>query len=244
MRIVIILVIIFFSSDAYSQIGVSAKYLNSNTRGWNDFIENSSEGETFMQNGMEFGLNYWFRLKNQRIEFLPEVIYSKRSQEEFLPQLDINESARMTTIGINTNVQIYPLDFYNDCNCPTFSKDGNVITKGFYWLISPGIAQVSKELMYLNSDISGGEIETLESSSRIITHIGIGAGLDIGIADLFTISPFAVYDLSFGHQWNELAEPLASTGTNELDTNISSLNFGLRLMFRPDYVKQNRGFRR
>lgn len=234
MRLLFTSTLLFFSSLVLGQIGISAKYLNSNTRDWKNVITNTTGSENFLDTGLEFGINYWFRLKNHRIEFLPEIVYSKRSQDDFALSQSYF-SAKMNSIGINTNIQIYPLDFSNDCNCPTFSKDGNLISKGFYWLISPGLAQTSKEMVVLRSDVTGVSTETIKSDNNIVAHIGLGAGLDIGIADLFTISPFAIYDFSFGHKWEELGN---------IKTSITSLNFGLRLMFRPDYVKQNRGLRR
>ena len=140
------------------------------------------------------------------------------------------------------NVHIYPLDFFNDCNCPTFSKDGNVITKGFYWVIAPGVSLNQKKTIY---ETSGGSTSGTDNR-QLNFHAGVGAGLDIGIADIFTISPFVIYRMGFGHEWNDLyiAFNRGEVSTLDTKTSLKQLNFGLRLMFRPDYVKQNRGYRR
>ena len=67
------------SISMQAQFGASVKYQSNSFDKWDDFLatESGSE-ESIIGNSLEIGLNYWFRLKNQRIEFLPELYYAKR----------------------------------------------------------------------------------------------------------------------------------------------------------------------
>ncbi len=237
--------VVFFCFAGFmlsAQVGLSVKYQSNNSKEWNSIYENeSNSNDKFISSALEYGVNYWFRLKNQRIEFLPEITYSKLSSDNLSNQQLISK-AEKTTIGINLNVQIYPLDFFNDCNCPTFSKDGNILSKGFYWLLSPGLTRNSKNLFHDLPGQGSPDIIEAKSENQITAHIGIGLGLDIGVADIFTISPFALYNLSFGHEWSELNTTygVSENETYATSSNLSQFNIGIRLMFRPDYVNQQR----
>ena len=238
----IIFCLILAGSTLQAQFGASIKYQTNSFDKWDDFLaEESGASDKIIGSSYEFGLNYWFRLKNQRIEFLPEIYYAKRITDHRALPTTLQES-NWTSAGFNMNVHIYPLDFFNDCNCPTFSKDGNTISKGFYWILSPGISLNQKKTIYERPTGSVGGTDNRQWNAQF----GFGAGLDIGVADIFTISPFVMYRLGFGHEWNDLYIALDRAEVSTLDTNttLKQLNFGLRLMFRPDYVKQNRGFRR
>lgn len=237
------LLFMLLSIGLQAQLGVSVKYQNNNSKNWNDIYQlESGTDNSFLSSSIEYGLNYWLRLKNQRIEFLPELTYGKMDATSFDASQDIYQ-AELTRIGLNVNVQIYPLDFFNDCNCPTFSKDGNFVTKGFYWLVAPGVTSNAKKISYTVIESGGEARKTASSDSNITPHIGVGMGLDIGVADIFTISPFLMYNLSFGHDWPELYNvyPVRPDETADTSSNISAFNVGLRLIFRPDYVKEKRG---
>ena len=226
-----ILCFIGLQSSAFSQFGVSARFLNNSNSQW-DSIYQIANGEdaSLFSSGIEIGVNYWFRLKNQRIEFLPEITYGKSSSEG-LDNLSNNISLERTTLAFNTNIQIYPLDFEGDCDCPTFSKDGDLISKGFYWLINPSIVRHT-----LSSTVAPTSSIVVEDQSVTSFRVGLGAGLDIGVADFLTVSPFAQYSLNFGNDWPQLTQALALTETAaNTSTNINQLHIGMRLIFRPDY---------
>ena len=171
--ILISLLFMSFISVCDAQIAVSGRYLSNSAT----ILGGVSGGEIDVTaGGYELGVGYWFRLQNKRLEFTPEISYGASSFDQF----DI------TTIGFNWNALIYPLDFHSDCNaCPTFSKEGGLIKKGFYWLVSPG-------LIFANSDFGAN----LDTESKLTYRIGVGAGLDIGVTNLLTVSPFAMYNIT------------------------------------------------
>lgn len=222
------------SADA--QFGVTTRYQFNTNKIWNDIYNDAVGGNTkIMSSGLEYGLNYWFRLKNQRIEFLPEIFYSRVSDNNFIGSQPLIKATR-DNLGFALNTQIYPLDFNNDCNCPTFSKTGSFFTKGFYWLVSPGVSLSKTTTVYRLNGTSTGD----NPDNYLALRLGLGAGLDFGIIDVLTLSPYILYDVSFGHEWDTLAEVYDLSPETETTANISQLQFGLRLMFRPDYVRKNR----
>lgn len=69
------------------------------------------------------------------------------------------------------------MDLYGDCMCPTFSRKGQVIQKGFF--IEAG---------------AGGYYHTLEATVEKTSGgsflARIGAGVDIGLSRRLTITPW------------------------------------------------------
>jgi len=228
MKNLLLVTLICLSANVISaQFGISARYQSNNVSKWNDQFSNEdwTDGKLF-ESSLAFGVNYWFRLKNKRIEFLPEVTYMNVDERDFrgtgAPDIG-NFPSELTTFAFNSNIQIYPLDFDGDCNCPTFGKDGSLIKKGFYWIINPGVSYNVVSIDPFEGD-----------HSSIIPRIGIGAGLDIGVQKYITISPFAMFNKDFGLSTDTSILPVyESTGRN-------SFTAGLRILFRPDYVKTNR----
>ena len=215
------------NSDLSSQIGVTLGY--NLHQGADDWDANMESDEKVKADGIMLNLDYWFRLKNYRVEFLPEVGFVIGEQEV---THSINEAI---TTSYNQyhfffNTSIYPLDFEGDCNCPTFGKDGSFFQKGFYLQLSPGITYLSAKTEYILSQNS-------YEDSALHLVIGIGAGLDIGLNDYITITPLLRYVLGFGATWNGLQFEGSDPITTE--SNTRDLQTGLRLTYRLDY-KQSR----
>ena len=135
-----------------AQFGISAKYQSNNTSDWDDAYEGIMDIEG---TSIEYGLNYWFRLKNQRVEFLPEVTYASLTNNfnNSGTSIEISQHKR-TSIGVGVNTHIYPLDFAGDCDCPTFSKDGNLVSKGFHWIVNTAIINHNVENTFANPVLS------------------------------------------------------------------------------------------
>ena len=232
LRILIILALSLSGFSLYSQFGLSARIQNSTNKAWNETFRNETglQGD-LMNRSYEFGVNYWFRMKNYRLEFLPELSYATARTEIDAQNLDLTAHTRKS-YNFNLNMQLYPLDFYGDCDCPTFSKDGNMVSKGFYWLLSPGISRHT-----LGSEFSSQSGMSVDDASITSFRIGIGAGVDIGLTNLFTVSPFIQYSMNFGNSWPEqfTAYGIANPENDNNSSNINQWHFGARLIFRPDY---------
>lgn len=199
MRIVLICLITIVSTSLYGQFGFAANYNMS-----------KSPDTDYSFNNVEVAANYWFRLKNKRVEFLPEVFYGLGSSYN----ADSLSSVDRSYFGLRFNSHFYLFDFVNDCDCPTFSKQGPTFTKGIYFNLSPGV---------MFSTLT----EDLGTDTKIVPWIGAGMGYDIGINDLVTVSPFYLYSYSFKHAYDNT------------DIALQSHQFGVRLILRPDYMRKN-----
>ena len=223
---------LFFGNAVNAQFGISARYQSNTNSQWDALYQNvGNTNDKLFSTSLEFGVNYWFRLKENRIEFLPEITYALANTNLNNESLEVIDHKRRS-YNFNMNIQIYPLDFKGDCNCPTFSKDGNIISKGFYWLLSPGIS-----FHKLSSTFP--DDSTVSASDQSITsfRVGIGAGLDIGLTDIITVSPFAMYSQNFSNNWPSQYYAYDINTTEPFD-NISKIkqwHIGIRLIFRPDY---------
>lgn len=149
--------------------------------GYNIFEESKIEKFLAPSNSMHYSLgpSYWFRLRSKRIEFNPAVVFDYNKSE--FSKNDINEGTLSEyNITFSLPILIYPLDFGNDCNCPTFNKSGQFFEKGFYFLIYPAIPYSSKK-------IEGIDLPYLKTYTSF--QLGLGAGVDIGINKKWTLSP-------------------------------------------------------
>jgi len=229
--ILLTLTMILITTDASGQFGLRAKYNTNNYAGWNNFVEavsNVSNDKLFASN-LEFGADYWFRLKDYRVEFLPEAFVGLKSSSTLENGAINNE---FSYVGINFNTQLYLFDLKGDCDCPTFSKQGPTIEKGLFFNIAPG-------LIYGATSYSDASTVDPLTNNNINFRIGVGVGFDIGISDLFTITPMVNYNIAPGITYNAL-EQVASPAIidhNGIKSELSQLQFALRLGFRPDYAK-------
>ena len=225
---------IFTYLGANAQFSASAKYSLNSYPDWTEIIESSNIPLSFIDDGYEYGISYWFRLKNYRVEFLPELSLQNLSSVDMQGQ-PYNFEKQSYYLTFNT--QIYTLDIDGDCNCPTWGKDGSFIQKGFFVGINPGIGY--HKLDVIDKEIAAGS----KSVNKIAFRMGVSTGLDIGITKWITLSPFIGLNYTPSLGWDSLAN-LASFGEIPVavdQSKIWEIQPGIRLMFRPDYLKEQRG---
>jgi hypothetical protein len=233
----LILTIIFSASPLISQYGVRLKYNQSNYDDWTNGLKTRyPHDQEMFRSGYEVGVDYWFRLKKYRLEFLPEIMagYSVTNYDE--------SQVKNTTLqrfGLNFHSQIYALDLEGDCNCPTFSKEGPSINKGFFLHLTPGIEMHKADI---TMDPISSFAFTPSKTTQILGKIGIGLGLDLGLSDLFTLTPMISYYYFSNAKWDNFAlasnpvgfVPIIAEGTP------TQLQFTMRLGIRSDYGKKGR----
>lgn len=188
----LLITLLMISSQLVSaQIGIKGTFNFNDAPDWILVDEfNNNQETTLINNGFSFGVDYWFRLPDQRVEFLPElnfyrsetIINSKRTIE-----------ARFYSFFLNTN--LYFLDFLSDCDCPTFSKQGDALDNGLFIQVTPGMSIIQQEI---NLD------EDIYSSESYAFSIGAALGLDLGISDFFTITPMMGVRYYPSATWDEL----------------------------------------
>lgn len=229
------LTLLFFSIcisfPAFGQFSIQAGYLNMAPNDWEQVTE-----EDFHKSGYTVGLEYWFRLKNYRLEFYPGVWFNYRSPQtiEAIWQTDVYETKFESNYwSLQFATTFYPLDFEGDCNCPTFSKQGNLIKKGFFIQIVPELG-----IFNANTHTNSHLVETNTEGQNVYFAIGAGAGLDIGITDLLTITP--IFKLSYypSVSW----ENGGFLGQELGNTSFLGKQLGLRISLRPDYLRQTGRF--
>jgi len=201
---------VFWGQLLSAQIGLSISYKWMQAPNWGDYHKNELGDNPYPLADWNFGIDYCFRLKNKRVEFLPEASFVK--QEYFFD----NGWAKYSFYNLALNVNLYPFDFDGDCNCPTWSKDGDSFSKGFFIQLSPGIS-------WLKNDFKNGPL-ILIIDDRFAFFIRAGIGLDIGVTDFLTISPIARFSFTPGVDWPAPVKSLRSS--------IFQTELGVRLGFR------------
>jgi hypothetical protein len=163
----------------YSQLGLQFQYhLPSSVAGTNEVP--SPEVSQMLSTG----LVYTFRNKNFRLEVVPGLFYLQ-PRALGIGQPGQNGSGFMGGVDLRA----YPMDFEGDCMCPTFSRRGDVFQKGFFVELGGGYYQMQIPF----DDV---DLETNQFFARI------GAGLDIGIARKWTLTPgLRIQYMNQLHSW-------------------------------------------
>jgi len=211
---------------SYGQFGVNVKYLLGQSE--------TLEAYRHSQDGIHVSLEYGFRLKEKRLEFHPGLGYRFTFYNEGNYTLEDELFGYFNAIDLDLNTSIYPFDFAGDCDCPTFSKDGNIIKKGFFLEVSPGLA-------YQTFHRQDAAFEGLEgilpaASSNLAFKISVGAGLDIGLSEQFTLTPLFSWTKISNEKW----EYIDDKGMDAILEDQTYLGAGLRLAYKPDPKRRRR----
>ena len=186
------------------------------------------------QDGIQASLEYGFRLKQKRVEFHPGLGYRFTLDK---PNLE----GTMHSFDLDFNTAIYPFDFAGDCDCPTWSKDGALIKKGFFIEVSPGIAYQTLQRNYILSDYIPAELEPTDiSSSNMLWKLGAGVGLDIGITEQLTLTPMFTITMLADAEWEGLVREAYTQPTKIEMDDFSYLGAGIRLAYKPDPKRRRR----
>jgi len=78
--IIFVLSFFLFINNTSAQYGINASYNTFSASGWENLIQDSGlEGAAPIESGFGIGIDRWFRLKNARVEFFPELNYARYS---------------------------------------------------------------------------------------------------------------------------------------------------------------------
>ncbi|PHI19938.1 hypothetical protein CEQ90_10330 [Lewinellaceae bacterium SD302] len=213
-----------------AQFGVSGFYKVSQ----DDVVTEEYPDGNFFGNGYEVAADYWFRLPNKRIEFLPTVFYGRYEKEyEIRRAVDSQVfpvEANLSEFGFQLKTNFYIFDFGTDCDCPTWGKQGPALHKGFFLQLAPGISRLTNSFTIQDEEL----FERRTGSTNFI--LGVGAGIDFGISNLITITPQVSYRHRFGES-DLYSSDYDNTGLISLDYFTEQQHnflFGLRLGIRLD----------
>lgn len=221
------LILILCPIVSYGQFSVNVKYLFGQSELLDEF--------RFSQDGLYAAVEYGFRLKQKRLEFHPALGYRFTFFNDhggnYVPGDDYGY---YNSIDLDFNTSIYPFDFAGDCDCPTWRKEGNLIKKGFFLEISPGIAYQTFHLEDWYEE--GYEGSLPNSSSELLFKASFGAGLDIGISEEFTITPLFSWTMLSNARWKSFED----IDFPEVFDDQSYLGTGLRFAYKPDPKRRRR----
>lgn len=143
----------------------------------------------FPLTGFGAAIDYTFRLANVRIEFFPELTYAQTDSKNTEVSNYDAPHLRDMFFAFNFNTRAYLFDIEGDCDCPVWSKDGNVLKKGFWLELSPGVSYHNYEYFNVEQGIRIMPRPSTEDNF-IALGLGLGAGLDIGISEHITLTPY------------------------------------------------------
>jgi len=231
---IIFFALVFIGQSVSGQIGIRTKYLkNGIDDNQTNFISKVGSIDDALSTGYGLGIDFWFRLKTKRVEFLPElgINYSQTSFETEITQYSLDYNY----LYFNLNTRIYPMDFEGDCDCPTFSNQSTLIKKGFYFELSPGVGYYTSHYDSSLPTVSNPEGETNTATVDAFSYkIGVAVGLDIGLSNLLTINPYAMYNYHFGREYDIPVGKLSTLIDSNSGNIMSQLELGLRFAIRFD----------
>ena len=231
---IILFALVFIGQSVYGQIGIRTKYLkNGIDDDQTNFISKVGSIDDALSTGYGLGIDFWIMLKTKRVEFLPElgINYSQTSFETEITQYSLDYNY----LYFNLNTRIYPMDFEGDCDCPTFSNQSTLIKKGFYFELSPGVGYYTTHYDSSLPTVSNPEGETNTATLDAFSYkIGVAVGLDIGLSNLLTINPYAMYNYHFGREYDIPVGKLSTLIESNSGNIMSQLELGLRFAIRFD----------
>lgn len=212
---VAIVCFVFFQHVVHAQLGIGVFYnrITPNTPSYPSLSYNMDD-----MIGVE--VDWWFRLKKYRLEFLPTIYFQSDIITKGTKQNHVNNYST----GIIWKNVLYPFDFLDDCDCPNFSKGQFDIKKSFFVLFNIGAGYDDMPLFQI-------EDFKLEKSQGWHWIAGMGLGFDIGISDFYTISPYIAYQFTQSKNWHFTKD----SRKLHIKSPLSGLVVGVRQSFRFDY---------
>lgn len=210
----------FTSIGNYAQVGIKSQYSMNNFSDWNNWARNNTQIDEFFSSMVEFGLDYGISFSQVRLKLHPYLSYGQgttqiRNSTEYL---------NLRQYGLGLDFRYYPMDDSDNCNCPTFSKQGDFLQKSFFVLLTLGVRKYKLDTA----------LESVPEDSGIAYQIAVGAGLDFGFSDFFTLTPFT--QLAYGGGYNYSTLQSAYDVPNDFKSSVVQTVLGVRMGFRFEYL--------
>jgi len=183
------------ATTTHAQLGVSLSTSFNDANDWNKhffdqhyFLEEKSK---MFETSYEINLGYLFHLPNYRIDFYPNLGYSRAQNSSYYylasPSENYLADFNFHQYNISLMTKIYPLDFKSKNQATVIKSNNNVLKKGLFLIFNPSISIINMGFSYElpNANISQNTYQTY--------RLGYGIGFDFGIHKNLTISPFAMW---------------------------------------------------
>ncbi|MBK7096280.1 MAG: hypothetical protein IPH57_15000 [Saprospiraceae bacterium] len=197
-----ILILVWFSvflfiNTAKTQVGVDLIVSQQKFINWNDVISDyATEEYHFLRFNYGAGINYWFRLKEYRVEFTPGIYYLYSDFKFDNP--DCSYIYHSHTAGMEFDANIYPFELRKksyEKDCPSFSTRGEYFPKSFFIQVSPGMSGSYRNITqkYIRKFDLAGKLD-------------FGFGLDMKLSQRIIIAPIIKYGFTFANDWKGFSE--------------------------------------
>lgn len=219
----LIFAVLFYTNSAFAQLqgGISGTYFTQSLPNWETTIFGFRSNEQLLKSG--FGQAVDLKIAgfdNYRIQFHLNV-----GTNNATTSLE-NRQFKLRKNDISLSGKIFFLSLEADCDCPTFSREAGLLEKGLFAEFITGASFFQAEM--------GEENTIISEDNGTAFKVGFGLGVEIGINDYVTISPFVRYQRYLNVEWEGLQEDLflfdpttVIDGTNT--TPINQVSAGIRL---------------
>lgn len=212
----------FFSNSIFAQLqgGTTGLYFIQTIPEWESAIFGLRSNERLLNNGYGGAIDFKVAgFENYRVQF-----HLHAQSNRFSSTVD-SRNFKLEQNVLSLSSKIFLLSLEADCDCPTFSRDAGLLEKGFFVEIIPGFSNFQAE---------ASEETIISEDNGWSFKLGIGMGLEVGLNDYVTISPFVRFNRYFNLEWGGLQEDIAAfDNTDPLEGSDSSpvnqFTAGLRL---------------
>ncbi len=218
------LVIFLFSNNVLAQLqgGISGAYFVQTIPEWETAVFGNRSNERLLKSGFAQEVDFKIAgFENYRVQFHLNAgtAFSKTTQID-----RIDRSFKLRQIDLSLSSKIFLLSLEADCDCPTFSRDAGLLEKGFYVEFIAGASSYNAKMrdVYDVNDKGFG------------LKLGLGMGIEIGINDQVTVSPYVRYNRFFNNEWTGLQAAIADLDVTEINSGsdispINQISGGIRL---------------
>jgi hypothetical protein len=227
--------VFFLSTGTFllGQVGLNFSYAQQNYNTWNQFFKTNylaaPNAENVYENAFRYAIDYRLKLPNKRIEFYPEINFSTQKTNYLVEIINMNTDLKAHTLGLGLRSQFYIFDIDGDCDCPTFSRSEPFLKKGTYLFMSAGYYRMRNNLVYNSTNVT---LIYIEGNTN--WNLGVGLGIDIGLSEHLTLSPYYKYEFNGPTEFKSLNDIAFYENLNLIDT-ASEMNahvFGARLILQ------------
>jgi len=218
------LALFLFSNTSFAQLqgGISGAYFVQTIPEWETAVFGNRSNERLLKSGFAQEIDLKIAgFENYRIQFHLNAgtAYSKTIQEERL-----DRKFELRQIDLSLSSKIFLLSLEADCDCPTFSRDAGLLEKGFYLELIAGASSYNAKMKDIYEVNDKG----------LSLKLGVGIGIEIGINDQVTISPYARFNRFFKNEWTGLQAAISDLDVTEINiasdiSPINQLSGGIRL---------------
>lgn len=218
----VLLLCTWMNTISFAQLegGLTGGYFMQTIPEWESAVFGLRSNERLLKNGFSQAVDFKIAgFENYRVQF-----HLNAGTNYAETSLDTRQF-KLRQIDFALSSKIFLLSLEADCDCPTFSREAGLLEKGFFVEFLAGASTYQAEM---------SEEMVISEDKGIAFKAGLGMGIEIGITDRITLSPYVRYQRYFNVNWEGLQTDIAAFDpTAEIEgndaTSINQVSAGLRL---------------